>query len=190
MTQNFDRWLAERLEDELPDPMAIPADPSAARYRQSQPVPTARRRGLPRLVRAVVPSVAAQLVLAGATVAVAVAAGAAATGHNPSSFIPAVGGASSATAPPQGAASGPGGATASEQGSGQSPSSKKGTQTVTNGKKVAPAPAASAAARSDDRAPDAHHSPDPRPSESPESRDHAAQPAPSSSPSPPPHTDH
>jgi hypothetical protein len=180
MTQNFDRWLAERLEEELPDPIAIPADPSAARYRASPVV----RRGLPRFVRALVPSVAAQLVLAGTGVAVAVAAGAAATGHPPTSLIEAVGGASSATAPPQGSVAGAG-ATTADQGSGQSSPSKKSSQSAPILKKAVPAAAAPAATGNDDRKPDEHALSGPRPTESPEpphSGDHAAQPWPSPSP--------
>lgn len=185
MTQNFDRWLAERLEDELPDPTTIPADPSAARYRASR----AMRRGLPRFARALVPSLAAQLVLAGAGVAVAVAAGAAATGHTPMSIIPAVGGASSATAPPQGGVPGIGGGTAVDQGPGQPSSPKKGGQAPPTVKKVAPAVSTRSGPSSDDRAQDEHPSPAPRPSASPEG-DHAARPAPSPSASPePPHTE-
>src|ERR1700682_532665 len=186
MTQNFDRWLGERLKDELPHPMSIPANPSAARYRASRKV----RRGLPRFARALVPSVAAQFVLAGAGVAVAVAAGAAATGHPPTSFTPAVGGASSATAPPQVVVTEPGSTDAVGHAPGQSSSQKKGSQSAPPVKKAVPSHGATPDARSDGAAREELRTPEPRPSASPEPPhgDHAVRPAPSPTPdSEPPH---
>src|ERR1700694_1869045 len=167
MTQNFDRWLGERLKDELPDPMTIPANPSAARYRASRKV----RRGLPRLARAV-------------------PAGAAATGHPPASFIPAVGGASSATAPPQVVVTEPGSTDAAGHAPGQSSSQKKGSQSAPPVKKAVPSHGATPDARSDSAAPEELRTPEPRPSASPEPPhgDHAVRPAPSPTPdSEPPH---
>jgi hypothetical protein len=187
MTQNFDRWLGERLKDELPDPTTIPANPSVARYRASRKV----RRGLPRFARALVPSVAAQFVLAGAGVAVAVAAGAAATGHPPTSFIPAVGGASSATAPPQVVLSVPGAIDTADHAPGQSSSPKKGSQSAPPVKKAVPGKASTPEPKSDGGAPQELRTPEPKPSASPEPPhgDHVAKPAPSPTPdSEPPHT--
>jgi hypothetical protein len=178
MTQNFDRWLAERLDHELPDPMTIPAEPSAARYRALRQ----GRRGLPRFARALVPSVAAQFVLAGATVAVAVAAGAAATGHPPTSFIPAVGGASSATAPPLGVDSGGGGSTTSDHASGQVSSPKNGAQPGPIVKKAVPGHVAVPEPRSEPQPPDERRTPEPSPTAEPIRTDRSVLPAPSPTP--------